>query len=110
MLLSNAAEEFIWRGFLLSVLGQWIGNWIIAILVSSALYGSYHYALGPRDAILQGYNGGTYATVAVLMKGLLAPWLMHVTYNLLAVWTVRRYLAQWRKARATRSTGLVTKH
>jgi len=94
MLVSNAVEEFIWRGFLLFVLAQWTGNWIIPILVSGVLYGSYHYALGPHNAVLQGYNGGVYAVTMIFTKGLLAPWLMHVIYNLLAVWAIRHYLNQ----------------
>jgi membrane protease YdiL (CAAX protease family) len=90
---TNLLEEFLWRGYLMEAVTGWFGSIWIAMLISAAAYGSYHFAFGPRDAFLNGLNGGMYALLYVLSGTLLASMVAHWAYNWLAFGSIRRAVA-----------------
>lgn len=89
-LVTNVVEEFLWRGFFMSSFQQDGGSLTLALLLSAGLYGSYHFALGPRDAAVNGLNGVVYAVLFVVTGSLAVPVVAHWVYNLLALLSIRR--------------------
>lgn len=54
-LLAAVGEEVIWRGFVFRALGEWFGGgrwaWVLALVISSAVFGALHVYQGPRGVL-----------------------------------------------------------
>lgn len=57
-------EEIIWRGFLMPRIARLFGNrkagWLIALLISSTLFGLIHYPQGITGVVMTGFAGFIY--------------------------------------------------
>lgn len=85
-LINASLEELLWRGQILprliGIAGERQG-----LIISALTFGLYHISLGfPLWACLVFAIGGFYmGGSAVISKGLLAPWIMHLMVNLIFV-------------------------
>ena len=86
-MLAAVAEEVIWRGFVMrelaAILGQGRRGWLLALALSSVLFGILHYYQGP-EGMLQTTFGGLVLGGLFLAGGgrsLWLPILVHGFYN-----------------------------
>jgi membrane protease YdiL (CAAX protease family) len=80
-LFSNFFEEFIFRGFLLAALTAVFGFWPAAIL-SSVAFGAVHTQYPMLLQLLVASAGFVYCIVMKLSRTLWAPWLSHMSLDL----------------------------
>lgn len=81
-LLVCIAEEFIWRGFLLSFLINHFNihiGW--ALLISSFLFGLNHLFFGLRNIFLKFIDGIVWGLLFLITSSLLIPILSHLTFQ-----------------------------
>ena len=85
-LVNSILEEIIWRGLILQNTVNLIGE-KQALLITALAFGIYHLSLGfPLWACLIFSIGGIYmGGAAIISKGLLAPFIMHIFVNLIFV-------------------------
>jgi membrane protease YdiL (CAAX protease family) len=96
MVVTNFAEEFIWRGFYIKAFSDWSGSLGMAVIMSSFFYGSYHFTFGIREGIVNGVNGVVYALSFVLTQDLTLAFTVHASYNLLAVKHIREMFSRFK--------------
>lgn len=81
-----AAEEFLWRGFLMSYLDQRFGLAVVWVVVLSSLsFGLNHYYFGLRNVLLKALAGAVWALLFLATGSLLASFASHYAFEVL-VW------------------------
>ncbi len=95
MVATNFAEEFIWRGFYIKAFSDWSGSLNIALIISSFVYGSYHFTFGIREGIVNGVNGIVYALSFVFTRDVTLAFTVHASYNLIAVKYIRKMFSRF---------------
>jgi membrane protease YdiL (CAAX protease family) len=81
-----AAEEFLWRGYLISYLDQRFGLAMVWVVVLSSLsFGINHYYFGLRNVLLKTFSGAVWALLFLATGSLLAPFVSHYAFEVL-VW------------------------
>lgn len=87
-----AAEEFVWRGFLIYFLVTRMAvSMPAAILLTAALFGLNHAYYGARNVLLKTFDGAIWGLLQALAGSLLAPITSHLTFQLF-VWRRMRRL------------------
>lgn len=75
-------EEFLWRGYLISVLTTDVGLSVAgAVLVSAALFGSIHAYFGVRNVLLKTFDGAVWGLLLIGTSSLLGPFISHATFQ-----------------------------
>lgn len=89
---AGVCEEFIFRGFLLTVLTQSTGSAAVAVMVSSGAFGVLHAYQHPAGAMRAALLGALLA-VSVIATGSLYPAILaHILIDLLSGLWLARYL------------------
>lgn len=85
-IINATLEELLWRGFILSRTVDLIGD-KQGLIITSLVFGLYHISLGfPLWACLVFAIGGFYmGGCAIISKGLLGSWIMHISVNIIFV-------------------------
>lgn len=90
-ILAAFAEELIWRGFVMTRLAA-LGRdtrmaWLLALVASSAIFGSLHLYQGPRGVFLATISGAIYGVLFLASgrpRSLLLPIVVHGVGNTLS--------------------------
>ncbi|MDY7094223.1 MAG: CPBP family intramembrane glutamic endopeptidase [Acidobacteriota bacterium] len=81
-----AAEEFLWRGYLMTYLDQRFGLAVVWVVVLSSLsFGLNHYYFGLRNVLLKSFAGAVWALLFLATGSLLASFASHYAFEVL-VW------------------------
>lgn len=78
-------EETIFRGYLLLRLGNVTGSATLAVVGSSILFALGHGYEGARGMVVVGFMGVTFALVYLWRRSLVAPVVMHLCQDLMAI-------------------------
>jgi uncharacterized protein len=79
------AEELVWRGYLPLALGHALAiRALPAVLLAALLFGANHFYYGPRSALLKALDGLAWSALFALTGSLVAPFVSHLTFQLLA--------------------------
>jgi len=82
MLANSLAEEFVWRGYMLKRLTQLGGSPVFALLVSTALFASYHVYQGPLNAGLVFVTGLIWGVSVLVLKRIWPAVVAHTIHNI----------------------------
>ena len=89
-ILAGIAEESLFRGVLQTALADWLGG-LIGLIVASLLFGLAHF-ITPTYALFAFLFGLYLGWMQIVSENLLAPILVHVLYDFMAlIYLVRRY-------------------
>jgi membrane protease YdiL (CAAX protease family) len=90
-----AAEEVLWRGYLLTALDDAHG-WSApaALAVTSLSFGAVHYYFGLRNVLVKAVHGAAWGLLLLGGAGLLAPVLSHIAFELCVARGLRRPTAE----------------
>jgi membrane protease YdiL (CAAX protease family) len=84
-IITSFSEEFIWRGYLITVLtSDFKIHQLIALLTSALSFGSIHYYYR-KLALPQILHGLILGALFLLTHTILAPFIAHLTYNFLSL-------------------------
>jgi membrane protease YdiL (CAAX protease family) len=75
------AEELVMRGYLIARLERLLKSTIVAVLISTALFASYHLYQGAQGAIGAGATGLVYAAAFCLSRRLWPICFAHALHN-----------------------------
>ncbi len=90
----NLLEEALWRGFTVFALTNYGVSPVMACLIASVFYGTYHYTMGTHHAALNGAVGFAYGLLFIETGNLLVPLCAHLVYNALTIAPMKRTLRQ----------------
>lgn len=82
MLLNSLAEEFVWRGFMLGLLKKMTGSMTMAVIISTALFASYHIYQGPVAVLLVAVSGFGWCLLTIATKSLWPAVISHTAFNI----------------------------
>lgn len=88
-LVTGLAEEFLWRVFYITEFQSASQSLALAMVLSSAVYGSYHYARGNRDTLMHGMNGVVLAALFLVTGNLVTSYMAHLCFNLISIYRLR---------------------
>lgn len=81
--LAGVGEEITWRGVQTVVLHSLVGNYALAVLISSVMFGAMHAYYGWRSAVLIGVEGLGLGGVVWLSGSLYVAMVVHVAHDLM---------------------------
>ena len=79
---NSLAEEFVWRGYVLTRVKQLTGSVFIALTVSSVLFASYHIYQGPLNASFVVTSGLIWGGAMLLTRRIWPVLVAHTLHNL----------------------------
>lgn len=83
-------EEFIWRGFLITVLQDYfLLNKCQSILLSSFVFGINHFYFGLQTIIIKSFSGMVLGLLYVLTSNVLYPFISHAIFNIWFWWRLK---------------------
>lgn len=75
-------EELVFRGFVLTRVYRLDGRWTVAVLISSILFGMYHWHLGAVPLLVATMQGAVFGVIFVRARSVVAAVITHALYNI----------------------------
>lgn len=95
LILNSLVEEIVWRGYALKRLTQMSGSRLFALLMSSALFASYHIYQGFENMLLAFPTGVVYGAAVLITRRIWPVVVAHTVHNVVLYTSLGDWLVSW---------------